>query len=462
MDLVKDKNHGLGKTEKIDGNVVIDTKDVKKKFRSYYDKAFSFKELFLKPSRRKHEDIMVLKGISFQVKQGEAVGIIGENGCGKSTTLKLLTRILFPDEGQINTKGRVSALIELGAGFHPDMTGRENIYINASIFGLSRKEVDLRLDDIIRFSELKEYIDCPVRTYSSGMYMRLAFAVAINVDADILLIDEILAVGDSVFQKKCFEKLNEIKANGTTIVIVSHSMDQLLKICDRLIWLDNGIIQDDGRPKVVAEEYLSAIEERRLGNMENEIEQKLFNLREEVKSNATEERKTEMDKRRERELWRLERNATLKSLSRYCHPGAHREGNGSIIYTNVRLFNEKGEETSSIKTGEKCKLVLKYKVVKKSGNPVFVMGITHENGTYCYGTWIDTNQSGQTAEGDAGTVVFAFQNELLEGKYYLDLWIQSRDSIEFDAVYSLILFDVVTPAKQECGLFTMTHTWSVE
>ena len=166
--------------------IVIDVKNIKKQFKSYRDKATSFKERFVNPSRGRHEKVMVLRGISFQVRRGEAVGIIGKNGCGKSTTLKLLTRILYPTEGSIHIKGRVSSLIELGAGFHPDMTGRENIYTNASIFGITRKEVEQRMGDIIRFSELEEFIDQPVRTYSSGMYMRLAFSVAINVDADIL------------------------------------------------------------------------------------------------------------------------------------------------------------------------------------------------------------------------------------------------------------------------------------
>ena len=183
-----------------DAPVVIDVENVKKKFRVYRDRGNNLRDLFLNIGRRKHEDHWVLKGISFQVRSGEAVGLIGENGCGKSTTLKMLTKILYPDAGSITMKGRVSSLIELGAGFHPDMSGRENIYTNASIFGLNRKEIDARLEEIIAFSELKEYIDDPVRTYSSGMYMRLAFAVAINVDADILLIDEILAVGDAAFQ----------------------------------------------------------------------------------------------------------------------------------------------------------------------------------------------------------------------------------------------------------------------
>ena len=209
--------------------------DVSKKFRVYYDKGTSLKEKVLFRNRRRYEEREVLKNISFQIRKGEAIGIVGHNGCGKSTLLKLLTKIMYPDGGSISTEGRISALIELGAGFHPDMSGRENIYTNAAIFGLSRAEIDQRLDQIIEFSELREYIDNPVRTYSSGMYMRLAFSVAINVNADILLVDEILAVGDASFQAKCFNRLREIKASGTTIVIVSHSLGQIEQICDRSI-----------------------------------------------------------------------------------------------------------------------------------------------------------------------------------------------------------------------------------
>ena len=215
----------------------IEVSHVTKSFKVFLDKGNTIKERALFRSRRRYEYRQVLKGISFRVERGEAVGLIGQNGCGKSTTLKLLTKILYPDSGTIEIRGRVSSLIELGAGFHPDLSGRENIYINAAIFGLSKKEIDTRLDDIIAFSELEEYIDNPVRTYSSGMYMRLAFSVAINVDADVLLIDEILAVGDANFQAKCFQKLKEIKAGGTTIVIVSHSLGQIEQICERSIWI---------------------------------------------------------------------------------------------------------------------------------------------------------------------------------------------------------------------------------
>ncbi len=241
----------------LDQEHAVEVHNVRKKFKVYFDKGRTLKERILHAERNRYEEREVLKGISFQVKKGEAVGLIGQNGCGKSTTLKLLTRIIYPDSGTIALKGRVSSLLELGAGFHPDMSGRENVYINASIFGLKKKEIDRRLNEIIEFSELGDYIDNPIRTYSSGMYMRLAFSVAINVNADILLIDEILAVGDVNFQSKCFQKLMEIKKKGTTIVLVSHSMDQVERICERSIWLQEGLIQMDGTPQEVHSQYLA-------------------------------------------------------------------------------------------------------------------------------------------------------------------------------------------------------------
>lgn len=241
---------------------VIEVNNVCKDFKVYFDKGFTLKERLLFWHRNNHEVRHVLKNISFKVKKGEAVGLIGQNGAGKSTTLKLLSKIIYPNSGSIVMRGRVSCLIELGAGFHPDMSGRENIYTNAAIFGLKREEIDKRIDDIIAFSELEEFIDNPVRTYSSGMYMRLAFSVAINVDADILLIDEILAVGDAAFQAKCFNKLLEIKEQGTTIVIVSHSMDQIQQICDRAIWFKENHIELEDKAKVVCESYMKYMYEK--------------------------------------------------------------------------------------------------------------------------------------------------------------------------------------------------------
>ena len=246
----------------------IEVKNITKSFKVFMDKGNTLKERSLFSNRRRYETREVIKGISFNVKRGETLALIGHNGCGKSTTLKLLTRIMYPDSGEIIMKGRVSSLIELGAGFHPDMSGRENIYINASIFGLTKKEIDERVDSIIAFSELEEFIDNPVRTYSSGMYTRLAFAVAINVNADILLVDEILSVGDENFQAKCYNKMRDLKASGMTIVLVTHSMPTVKTFCDSAIWLNKGEIAAEGSAYDVAEKYLEYMNNKRVGEYE--------------------------------------------------------------------------------------------------------------------------------------------------------------------------------------------------
>lgn len=237
--------------------IVVD--HVYKTFDVYLDKANSLKEKLLFWNRNKKEKREVLKDVSLSIKDGETVALIGVNGSGKSTLLKLMTKIIYPNKGKIETYGKLTSLLELGAGFHPDFSGRENIYFNASIFGLTRKQIDARLDKIIEFSELGSYIDNPVRTYSSGMYMRLAFSVAINVDADILLIDEILAVGDQHFQDKCINQMKELKKQGKTIVFVTHSLGTVKDFCSRAVWLSNGIIKMDGKPDDVIEKYLEEV-----------------------------------------------------------------------------------------------------------------------------------------------------------------------------------------------------------
>lgn len=237
----------------------IEVRNMSKRFKVDYDKAHTLKDklLFWRTSHVEvHE---VLKNINMDIKKGETVALIGTNGSGKSTLLKLMTKIIFPNEGTIETNGKLTSLLELGAGFHQDFTGRENIYFNASIFGLTRKEIDARIQDIIDFSELGEFIDHPVRTYSSGMYMRLAFSVAINVDAEILLIDEILAVGDQHFQDKCYRKLKELKDSDKTIVIVTHSLDVVKDLCDRAVWIYKGELKLDGDPIYVIDEYLKQV-----------------------------------------------------------------------------------------------------------------------------------------------------------------------------------------------------------
>jgi lipopolysaccharide transport system ATP-binding protein len=225
---------------------VIKIDGVSKRFKIYQGRMYSLKERLLYWGQQKSEDFWAVKDIHLSIPKGSTVGLIGRNGSGKSTLLKLISRILYPTTGEIKVRGKMSTLLELGAGFHPDFTGRENIYLNASILGFSKKDIDHKLEEIIDFSELRDFIDTPVRNYSSGMYMRLGFSVAIHVNPDILLIDEILAVGDYEFQQKCMSRILQFKAEGKTIIFVSHSSDQVKHLCDIAVWLENGSIKLQG------------------------------------------------------------------------------------------------------------------------------------------------------------------------------------------------------------------------
>jgi ABC-type polysaccharide/polyol phosphate transport system ATPase subunit len=241
-------------------NIAISVENMTKTFKLYSDKANTLKERIVRGWKNKPEVRTVLKNINLTINKGETVALIGVNGSGKSTLLKLMTKIIYPNKGKVTTYGKLTSLLELGAGFHPDFTGRENIYFNASIFGLTKQEIDAKINDIIEFSELGDFIDSPIRTYSSGMYMRLAFSVAINVEADILLIDEILAVGDQHFQDKCFAKLEELAESNITVVIVSHSLEAIKKLCNRGIWIDSGEVAMDGECSKVIDAYLKECE----------------------------------------------------------------------------------------------------------------------------------------------------------------------------------------------------------
>ena len=236
----------------------IELVNVKKKFKIYADKGNSMKDKMLFWKRNRYEDHWVLDDISFSIQKGEAVGLIGRNGCGKSTTLKLINKIMYPTDGKVKVNGRVSSLLELGAGFHPDMTGRENIYTNASIFGMTKKEIDEKIDDIIAFSELDEYIDNPVRTYSSGMLARLAFSVACIVEPEILIVDEILSVGDADFQEKSRARMMDLMTGGTTVFFVSHSLKQIREMCNKVVWLEHGKIQAIGKTEEICNMYEGA------------------------------------------------------------------------------------------------------------------------------------------------------------------------------------------------------------
>lgn len=416
----------------------IEVKNVKKKFKVYLDKGSQLKERILFRNRNRYEERWVLNGISFEVKEGEAIGLIGHNGCGKSTTLKLLTRIMYPDSGSIELKGRVSSLIELGAGFHPDMSGRENIYTNASIFGLSKKEIDERMDDIIEFSEMEPFLDNPVRTYSSGMYMRLAFSVAINVNADILLIDEILAVGDVNFQAKCFNKLREIKAQGTTIVIVSHSMGQIEQICDRCIWIHEGKIKGEGLPRDIDKDYLDFMGQKRQ-QMAEEAERKEAQKQEAEQEDTAPE---EVEIKKEEEV-------------------AKRWGNGRARFCEIYMSGSKNEKQSVFATEESVSIHMKYKVKQKVEDAVFGIGIFRDDGVQCYGTNTRIEQFKRFDLTEDGEVTVNFGRlSLLPGKYTLDVAIESDMATPVDYFKEACTFEVYS-SLTDVGVFRIEHDWEV-
>ena len=236
-------------------DLALRVNNVTKTFRVHSERASSLKQYIASGGRNRYEEFYALRDVSFEVREGEAVGVIGHNGSGKSTLLKCMAKILTPNDGNIEVFKRMAALLELGAGFHPELSGRDNVFLNAAILGMGRKEIATRFDEIVAFSGLEEFIDSPVKTYSSGMYVRLAFAVAINVDPDLLLIDEILAVGDVTFQKKCMEKFVDFRTQGRTLVLVTHDAYTVREFCDRAIWLDHGVVRRDGDPAEVVDEY---------------------------------------------------------------------------------------------------------------------------------------------------------------------------------------------------------------
>lgn len=411
----------------------IEVKNITKTFRVYMDKGNTLKEKMLFKKRRRFEKRRVLDGISFEVKKGEAVGLIGHNGCGKSTTLKLLTRIMYPDSGSIEMKGRVSSLIELGAGFHPDMSGRQNIYTNASIFGLNKKEIDARIEKIIEFSELEEFIDNPVRTYSSGMYMRLAFSVAINVDAEILLIDEILAVGDASFQAKCFDRLREIKAAGTTIVIVSHSLGQIEQICDRSIWIHEGRIRRDGNTYEVNRRYLEYMGDKRDKKQDS--------------GHKAEDTELPDDKPVPLESGEEEKE---------------RFGNRYATIQKIEFFDSGGKEKRIFRTGERVRIVISFKVHQEVREASFGLGFFRNDGLHCYGSNTVIDRLGELALSKDGRMEFEIKKlSLLPGKYMIDAAIEYKLGMPVDYRRHVASIEVYSDIS-DVGVMRMEHEWKFD
>ena len=412
----------------------IKVTDVTKKFKVYPDRGHTLKEKMLSVKRRRYEERSVLNGISFTIKKGEAVGLIGQNGCGKSTLLKLLARIMYPDSGSIQMRGRVSSLIELGAGFHPDLSGRENIYINASVFGLTRKEIDRRVADIILFSELEEFIDQPVRTYSSGMYMRLAFAVAIHVDADILLIDEILAVGDAGFQAKCFTRMQEILREGTTIVLVSHSLSQIRQLCKNSIWISNGKVREYGLSGPVAEHYLETMGEKHADQ----------------ESDASQIMQEDVCDTKDRNKAAAEEpvNAPVKK--------------NKTRIRSVSLIRN-GRKTERMKCGESVDLEIVYTACQSElDDPLVGLKFYRSDGAICYGT--NTKREGirELTLTEEGCITCQIKKmNLIAGKYWIDVALQNCDMMPLDYAEKSCEFEVYSTAD-EIGIARLDHKWLVD
>lgn len=369
---------------------------------------------------KREEKFEALKGVSFEIKKGKTVSIIGENGSGKSTLLKILAGISKPTEGIVETRGRISALIELGAGFHPEISGRENIFINGIILGLSKKMIQEKLDSIIKFAELEEFIDKPVKTYSSGMYMRLGFSIAINVDPDILLIDEVLAVGDASFVPKCLDKINEFKRKGKTIIFVSHDLATVERISDEVIWMKSGKIEKKGLPKRITDSYLEYIGKK--DAKKAEINHKEAGL----------EGDTNLEKR-----W----------------------GSREIEISNVKMSDRSGKEKYIYGPDEPIKIEFDISAKKREKDFVFGLAILNTEGINCYGSNTEIENFKSTEISGSGKIKIDLPSlNLINGTYFLNLAVHKREGYPFDYHHFLYTFRI-TSTKKDVGIARFKHTW---
>ena len=368
--------------------------------------------------------VPALKDVSFAVDRGESFGVIGRNGSGKSTLLKIISGILKPTSGRITVNGRIAALIELGAGFHPEITGRENIYINGIMLGLTRREIDQRFDRIVEFAGIGEFLDQPVKTYSSGMYVRLGFAVAVHVDPDILLIDEVLAVGDEEFSARCIAKIQEMKYRGVTLVFVTHQLDQVRNLCDRAVWLDHGLVEAIGDPMRVVDAYLQEVSGTPASPP---AEQEASSPPE--KSDASDE-----------ERW----------------------GSGEILLKRVAITDNHGRDLVAIGAGTPVTIDMDVEVRVPQDDFVFGIGIYHADGACVYGTNTDLEGfAPQMLEGTA-RVRFAMPSlDLVAGTYRIDAAVHTRNGRAFDYRRNVIRF-VVGSRVHDIGVYRPKHEWKFD
>jgi len=385
-------------------------------------------------SLKPDELVTALDDVSLRIEKGQTFGLIGENGSGKSTLLKIVSGIAKPSSGRLRVDGKISALIELGAGFHPEISGRENVFINGIMLGLSKKEITRKFDEIVRFAELEEFIDAPVKTYSSGMYMRLGFSIAINVNPEILLIDEVLAVGDAAFVPKCLDRIDDFRRRKKTILFVSHDLATVSKICDRVAWMKNGKIQMLGEPKRVVDAYLQDVAVRQEEDFQERQDQAVAPTTEpspepEAVAGGAEEKRAQRWGKREIEI----RKVTLKTLH--------------------------GEEKHVFHPEEGMIIEMEIAAVEPSKDFVFGIGIFNSQGISCYGTNTDLEDFEPAAiSGESKAVCRIERLGLINGTYYIDVAVHKRDGYPYDYHRNFYTF-LVSSTFRDVGISRLPHTW---
>jgi ABC-type polysaccharide/polyol phosphate transport system ATPase subunit len=416
----------------------IEVRDVRKVYRRYgRRKQFAtLKSAFLSGKLlgdlKPDATFEALKGVSFDVGTGKTLGIIGRNGSGKSTMLKMIAGIGRPTSGTVKVSGRVSALIELGAGFHPEISGRENVFINGMMLGLSRRQVAQRFDEIVEFAELQDFIDAPVKTYSSGMYMRLGFAVAIHVDPEVLLVDEVLAVGDEAFTHKCLDKFGEFRRLGRTLLLVTHQLDMVTRLCDEAVWLDGGLARVQGDPKRVVDAYLTDVAV-----------------------------KESLDLRRADEVrMRSGEVVVVEPPTDMFQATEGRWGTREVEIVGVEFIGANGQPAHVFQSGERVEIRLDLSASKLVHDVVVGIGIFNAEGTCCYGTntHIEGASGGEViGSGQARFIIDSL--DLVDGTYKLDVAVHRQNGAPYDYHRLLYTFRVTSRLK-EAGIFRPRHTWA--
>jgi ABC-type polysaccharide/polyol phosphate transport system ATPase subunit len=428
----------------------IELTNVSKIYRRYSGRQFStLKSALLQRSLlkdlRPNEVFPALEDVSFSVRRGATYGVIGKNGSGKSTALKLVAGLTKPSSGTVRVEGRISALIELGAGFHPEISGRENVFINGIMLGLSKREVQERFDDIVDFAELREFIDAPVKTYSSGMYMRLGFAVAIHVDPDVLLVDEMLAVGDEGFTHKCLDKFGEFRRRGKTILLVTHTLGLVERFCDEALWLDGGHAITYGDPKRVVDAYLTNVEQG---------ESKLLAT---AAAKAVEVAHAGRDSQAKQE-GRAGQNGQ-DGPDRHEGKTEGRWGSREIEILDVGFLDRDGRPAFVFHSGDPVSIRLKARATHPVNDFVFGVALFNADGVCCYGTNTFLEEMNPVRFAGEADVVFAIDNlDLVEGTYKVDVAAHRCDGSPYDYHRLLYTFRMTSRAR-DVGIYRPHHKW---